>query len=68
MQEQPINQREQILSTFEVAHELGISPPTVRELAKSGQLRARRIGKLFKVTRADLDTFKQTCEARARAA
>jgi excisionase family DNA binding protein len=59
---------DQVLSTFEVAAELGVSPPTVRALVKTGTLRARRIGKLFKITRADLDAFKATAERRAVAA
>lgn len=59
---------EESLSTRQVAAELSISPPTVRSLVKSGQLRARRIGKLFKISRADLDAFKHACEQRAVAA
>jgi excisionase family DNA binding protein len=65
MQEQTADQ---VLSTFQVARELGVSPPTVRVLAKAGELRARRIGKLFRFARADVELFKQESERRALAA
>ncbi len=56
------------LSTFEVAVELNLSPPTVRMLAVSGQLRAWRFGKVYKFSREAVQQFKQSRELRPVAA
>jgi excisionase family DNA binding protein len=45
------------LSAEQVAERLGLHVRTVRGYIRDGRLRATRIGKQYRVARADLDTF-----------
>lgn len=45
------------LSTKAAARHAGVSEPTIRSWAVSGQLRAIRAGRVIKVRRSDLDAF-----------
>jgi excisionase family DNA binding protein len=56
------------LSTYEVADELGISPPTVRALVARGAIPAVRYYKRLKFTRRAVDEFKERSQIRALAA
>lgn len=46
---------EELLTTEQAAEALRISPMRVRQLAQSGQLPARRLGRDWVIRRADLD-------------
>jgi len=50
---------EDLLTVEEVAKELRISPKTVRQYIASGELVAIVLGKGFKISRDDLEDFKQ---------
>ena len=50
---------EDLLTVEEVAKELRISPKTVRQYITSGELVAIVLGKGFKISRDDLEDFKQ---------
>ncbi|WP_410908004.1 helix-turn-helix domain-containing protein, partial [Priestia sp. SIMBA_032] len=45
------------LSADEVADELGLHVRTVRTYIRDGRLRAARVGKQYRITRADLAAF-----------
>ena len=47
----------QLYSTEEVAEQLGLHVRTVRGYVRDGRLRAVRIGKQYRITRADLEAF-----------
>ena len=49
----------------QVAERLHLHVKTVRRYIQSGRLKAKRIGKEYRVTRADLDAFAGTSEAPA---
>jgi excisionase family DNA binding protein len=51
-----------LYSTEEAAIRLHLSVPTIRELIKSGQLRASLVGRSYLITRSAIDDF---IEARA---
>jgi excisionase family DNA binding protein len=59
--------RGEALSTMAAAAYVGVSPATVREWASSGQLRAKRAGRLLRVRRSDLDAFLTRSAPRAGA-
>ncbi|HLG64364.1 MAG TPA: helix-turn-helix domain-containing protein [Ktedonosporobacter sp.] len=50
---------EELLTVEEAAKELRISPKTVRQYIASGELIAIVLGKGFKISRDDLEDFKQ---------
>ncbi|HYU76372.1 MAG TPA: helix-turn-helix domain-containing protein [Ktedonobacteraceae bacterium] len=50
---------EELLTVEEAAKELRISPKTVRQYIASGELVAIVLGKGFKISRDDLEDFKQ---------
>jgi len=47
----------QLYSTEEVAEQLGLHVRTVRGYVRDGRLRAVRVGKQYRITRADLEAF-----------
>ena len=47
----------QLLTVDEVAGRLNMHVKTVRRYIREGKLKARRIGKEYRITRADLDAF-----------
>jgi len=49
--------RPQFLTPAEVADQLRVSSMTVYRLIKSGELRAARIGKSYRITEADVDAY-----------
>ena len=49
--------RDEPLSTRAAASYAGVSEPTIRAWAASGQLRTIRAGRVIKVRRSDLDAF-----------
>lgn len=50
---------EELLTVEEAAKELRVSPKTVRQYIGSGELIAIVLGKGFKISRSDLEDFKQ---------
>jgi excisionase family DNA binding protein len=52
-----IADRKLVLDADEVGALLGCSPWTVRFLHRTGQLPARRVGRLLKWTRADVEAY-----------
>ena len=56
------------LSTYEVADELGVSPPTVRALVARGAIPAVRYYKRLKFTRRAVEEFKERSVVRPLAA
>ena len=48
---------QQYLTVEEVARLLRVSPPTVRQLIESGELKAVRVGRQFRIAREDLDDY-----------
>ncbi len=56
------------LTTYDVADELGISPPTVRALVARGAIPAVRYYKRLKFTRRSVDEFKERSIVRPLAA
>lgn len=57
-----------LLTTPQVAAELGMTEATVRALVKAGRLGAYRFNRWYKFSRAAVDEFKTRCEVRPRAA
>lgn len=51
------NARAQLLTPSEVAEMLRVSSMTVYRLIKSGELRAARIGKSYRISEADVDAY-----------
>jgi excisionase family DNA binding protein len=51
--------RPRLLTPAEVAEQLRVSSMTVYRLIKSGELRAARIGKSFRIREDDVDTYLQ---------
>lgn len=51
--------RPKLLTPAEVAEELRVSAMTVYRLIKSGELRAARIGKSFRISADDVDAYLQ---------
>lgn len=49
--------RPRFLTPAEVADQLRVSSMTVYRLIKSGELRAARIGKSYRITEADVDAY-----------
>lgn len=50
---------EELLTVEEVAKELRVNGKTVRKYIASGELIAIMVGKGYKISREDLDNFKQ---------
>jgi putative molybdopterin biosynthesis protein len=50
------------LTPDEIAAELRISVETVRRACRSGQLKANRFGRQFRISRADLDAYLKSSE------
>lgn len=48
---------EQLLKPEEVARKLAVSPKSVRQWLREGRLKGVRAGKLWRITKADLDSF-----------
>lgn len=66
-------ERGDYMTTTEAAVVARLKPATIREWVKAGRLRAHRIGRLLRITRADLDHAianphpkRETTESRAR--
>lgn len=57
--------REALLTVAEVAGELRVSTMTVYRLIQGGELPAFRIGKNYRIKRADLDAYLQAGAVRA---
>ncbi len=51
--------RSRFLTPAEVAEELRVSAMTVYRLIKSGELRAARIGKSYRISEEDVDAYLQ---------
>ena len=51
--------RSRFLTPAEVADQLRVSSMTVYRLIKSGELRAARIGKSYRISEDDVDTYLQ---------
>ena len=51
--------RPRFLTPAEVADQLRVSAMTVYRLIKSGELRAARIGKSYRISEDDIDTYLQ---------
>jgi excisionase family DNA binding protein len=51
--------RPRFLTPAEVAEQLRVSSMTVYRLIKSGELRAARIGKSYRISEDDVDTYLQ---------
>jgi excisionase family DNA binding protein len=51
--------RSRFLTPAEVAEQLRVSSMTVYRLIKSGELRAARIGKSYRISEDDVDTYLQ---------
>lgn len=52
-----MNQPEELLSVFEIAKRLKLHVKTVRNYIRDGHLKAVRVGKQYRVTRADVEAF-----------
>lgn len=52
-----MNQPEELLSVFEIAKRLKLHVKTVRNYIRDGNLKAVRVGKQYRVTRADVEAF-----------
>ena len=52
--------RARFLTPAEVAEQLRVSSMTVYRLIKSGELRAARIGKSYRISEDDVDTYLQS--------
>ena len=48
---------ETMVSTARVSHLLGVTPRTVYRLANDGEFRIYKIGRVFRVPLADIETF-----------
>jgi len=48
---------EQLLDSAEVAAILGIHPKTLQRMARSGQIRGIRVGRLWRFRRSDIDEW-----------
>lgn len=48
---------EELLSVFDIAKRLNVHVRTVRNYVRDGRLRAVRIGKQYRISRADLEAF-----------
>ena len=46
-----------MLTTAEIAEKLNVTPKTVRTLIENGDIKAIRIGKLYRVTKEEFDFF-----------
>jgi excisionase family DNA binding protein len=49
--------RERLLSSIEAAAVLGIHPKTLQRMARSGQIRGIRVGKLWRFRCSDIDMW-----------
>ncbi|MEW6381429.1 MAG: helix-turn-helix domain-containing protein [bacterium] len=49
--------QEEILTTKEVMEYLKVTRPTVFKLIKTGQLRAAKVGRDYRIYRSDVDDF-----------
>jgi excisionase family DNA binding protein len=47
-----------LLKVVDVAEQLDVSPQTVYKLIYTGELKALRVGRLFKVQKLELEAFK----------
>lgn len=52
-----MNQPEELLSIFEIAKRLKLHVKTVRNYVRDGRLKAVRIGKQYRISRADVEAF-----------
>ncbi|HEX5420509.1 MAG TPA: helix-turn-helix domain-containing protein [Gammaproteobacteria bacterium] len=52
-----MHQPEELLSIFEVAKRLKLHVKTVRNYVREGRLKAVRIGKQYRISRADVEAF-----------
>jgi excisionase family DNA binding protein len=52
-----MTESQDLLSIFEIAKRLDLHVKTVRNYVREGRLKAVRIGKQYRVARADLETF-----------
>jgi len=48
---------EELLSVFDIAKRLNVHVRTVRNYVRDGRLRAVRVGKQYRISRADLEAF-----------
>jgi excisionase family DNA binding protein len=48
---------EELLSVFDIAKRLNVHVRTVRNYVRDGRLRAVRVGKQYRISRADLEVF-----------
>lgn len=49
--------RQELLKLFEVAEEVGLPVSTIQKHVREGKLKAKRNGRVYLVTRADLDSY-----------
>lgn len=49
--------RQELLKLFEVAEEVGLPVSTIQKHVREGKLKAKRNGRVYLVTRADLDLY-----------
>lgn len=52
-----MNEPEELLSVFEIARRLKLHVKTVRNYIRDGRLKAVRVGKQYRVSRADVEAF-----------
>ena len=52
-----MNEPERLLGRKQVAERLGLSPLTVGKMMRAGRLPAFKMGRLWRVREADLDTY-----------
>ena len=52
-----MNESQELLSVFEIAKRLKLHVKTVRNYVREGRLKAVRIGKQYRIARADLEAF-----------
>jgi excisionase family DNA binding protein len=49
--------QEQVYSIEEAARLLRVNPMTIRRLIKKGEIRAQKVGKQYRIPRAEIDKF-----------
>lgn len=54
------------LTTTEVAHLLKVSRNTVPELCRRGEIKARRVGRQWRILKTDLDVYMGTAKPSGR--
>ena len=52
-----MNQTQELLSVFDIAKRLKLHVKTVRNYVREGRLKAVRVGKQYRISRADVEAF-----------